>query len=79
MFITCPNCPDPYTCSDRAECKQERQEFDKVNNLEEAAKEIWELLYPERSKWNNLTEDTKSEWIRFTKTSEQVLKRMSLL
>lgn len=31
---------------------------------EELAKQIWEVSYPDRKPWKDLSKDTQDEWIR---------------
>jgi type I restriction-modification system DNA methylase subunit len=35
-----------------------------ILNIEEIAAKAWESSYPDRSKWKELSPDTKAEWVR---------------
>lgn len=75
MLITCKDCPNPYACSDMGECNKDtlHNSIHAQAHLAAKAKIIWTRIYPERTPWDNLTEETKKEWLRFVAVARDVL------
>jgi hypothetical protein len=71
MFITCNNCKAPFTCTDRDTCRIEED----YNTLPADAEKIWNLIYPDRRKWDELEQGTRDEWIKFTKAARTVIRK----
>jgi hypothetical protein len=62
MFIPCNRCKQPFSCDYNDQCRLDTLETIKLNR----PKELWSRIYPDRRAWEDLEEDTRKEWTRFT-------------